>query len=342
MLGLAAMAGVIVLTPLVRRVAIGYGLADEPRDDRLHRQPTPYLGGVAIVITACAAVPFLGGWHPEAAPILLGAVLLAIVGLLDDLRSLRPAPRLIAEIVAALMAAGAGARVMIFDNPIDWVLTVVWLVVVTNAFNLLDNMDGAAGIIASTSAIALVVAAVLEDQVLVGSIGAVVAGACLGFLVYNWYPARIFMGDAGSLFLGYLLAVVALKLRFPVDHGASITSVILLTGPALFDTTLVVISRVRHHQPIYVGGTDHTTHRLLRMGLGTRTVAVLLATAAALCCGLGVAVGRGVVPALPALIGTMTAGIALLLWLLGQPSSAAEAAEKAATRVHPGLGSSAT
>ena len=330
MLGVASLVGVTLLIPLVRAVALSYGFADQPRSDRLHRQPTPYLGGVAIVLTACAAVPFLREWHPEAAAILFGAVVLAVVGLIDDVRSLRPLPRLAAEVGAALLAASAGARVFIFDNPIDWVLTVVWLVVVTNAFNLLDNMDGAAGIIATTSATALVIAAVMQDQVLVGGLGAVIAGSCIGFLLYNWHPARIFMGDSGSLFLGYVLAVIALKLRFPVDHPASISSIVLLTGPALFDTTLVVISRTSKGLPIYVGGTDHTAHRLLRIGLSTRTVAMLLAAACALCCGLGVGVGRGFIPAGATVSAATACAAVLLVWLLRLPSTDAEAAEVAA------------
>ena len=157
---------------------------------------------MAIILVAAGVSPFLTEWKSEAAVILGGAALLGVVGLLDDIRYLQPGPRLAAEILAALLAAGVGAHVDLFGGGIDVALTVLWLVGVTNAFNLVDNMDGAAGGIAAATAVGLAVAAGLEDQVLVGGLAAVVAGACLAFLVHNWHPAKIFLGDAGTLPLG--------------------------------------------------------------------------------------------------------------------------------------------
>jgi UDP-GlcNAc:undecaprenyl-phosphate GlcNAc-1-phosphate transferase len=171
----------------------------------------------------------------------------------------------------------------------------VWIVVITNSFNLLDNMDAAAGSIASVIAAAIAVTALIEGQVLVGGLAVVIASACLAFLIYNWHPARIFMGDAGSLFLGFMLAVISLKLRMPVPHGASIVAVVLLVGPAVFDTMLVVISRVKHGRPIYIGGTDHTSHRLLLLGIPKVGVTAVLVIGTTMSCTLGVLVGQGVV-----------------------------------------------
>jgi UDP-GlcNAc:undecaprenyl-phosphate/decaprenyl-phosphate GlcNAc-1-phosphate transferase len=232
---------------------------------------------------------------------------------------LRPTRRLAVEVLAAVLAFWAGARVDVAAEPLDFVLTVVVLVVITNSFNLLDNMDGALGVIGTTTALALVGAALLEGQVLVGGLGALVAGACLGFLVYNWHPAKIFLGDTGSLFLGFLLAAIALKLRFVVAPPESVAAVGLLLGPALFDTTLVVVSRARARRPIYVGGTDHCSHRLLLLGLGTRSVAALLAAATAGCGALGLAVGRAVLPAAPLAAGAATVGVVVLVALLRVP-----------------------
>ncbi len=293
-----------------------------PRPDRLHTNPTPYLGGVAIVLVAAAASPFIGQWQTEAAVIIAGAVLLGVVGLLDDLFTVRPGPRLAAEVFAAVIAAAVGAHVQIFGGPVDIVLTVVWFVGVTNAFNLVDNMDGAAGGIASATAVALMVTAALNEQILVGGLAAVVAGSCVAFTLYNWHPARIFMGDAGALPLGYLLAAIALKLRFPVPHAASITAIVLFTAPALFDTTLVVISRTARRVPVYLGGTDHTSHRLLRLGWSTHVVAGLITAVSAVCAGLGVIVGRGIVPALPVIVPVGAIGLALLVGLLRLPAEA--------------------
>jgi UDP-GlcNAc:undecaprenyl-phosphate GlcNAc-1-phosphate transferase len=320
-LGLGAFAGALALVPLVKRVAIRNDVTSAPRPDRLHSTPTPYLGGVAIVLAAALVSPFVGEWNAEAGVIVLGALLLGVVGLIDDVRGLRPAPRLIAEVVAALLAANAGVHVNIFGGGADIVVTVIWFVAVTNAFNLVDNMDGAAGAIAAATAIALTVSAGLQHQVVVADLAAVVAGACLAFLVYNWYPARIFMGDAGTLPLGYLLAAIALKLRFPVEHMASVTATVLFIAPAMFDTALVVISRIWHHRPVYVGGTDHTSHRLLRLGWTTRVVASLLTAVTALCGVLAIGVGRGTLPAAPVAVPMAVASVIALTALLRLPAS---------------------
>lgn len=319
-LGGLAFVATLALIPLVTRVAVLTESTAAPRNDRLHTNPTPYLGGVAIVIALIGLSPFLAGWETEAVVILGGALLLGIVGLFDDIGTVTPAKRLAAEVFAALMAATAGAHVQLFGGPLDIVLTVAWLVGVTNAFNLIDNMDGAAGGMAAAGAAGLAVAAGLEDQILVGGLAAVVAGACLGFLVYNWHPARIFMGDAGALPLGFLLAAIALKLRFPAPHSSSITAIVLFTAPALFDTTLVTISRVARGKPVYQGGTDHTSHRLLRLGWSPHLVAGLITAAAAIAAALGVLVGRKVLPALPVALPLGLLGAILLGLLLRLPA----------------------
>ncbi|HEY5172903.1 MAG TPA: MraY family glycosyltransferase [Acidimicrobiia bacterium] len=223
--------------------------------------------------------------------------MVSVAGLVDDIRGLRAATRLAIEIPAAGAAVAAGARVHLFGTGADFVISVLFLVVLTNAFNLLDNMDGVAGAMGTTIAIALATTALIEHQMLVGGLAVVVAATCLGFLVYNWHPAEIFMGDAGSLFLGFLLAIIALKLRTGVSHSASALALILLMGPALFDTALVVISRTRARRPIYIGGTDHTSHRLVLLGLSPVSAAVFLVVATALSAALGVLVAEGAVAA---------------------------------------------
>lgn len=333
-LGGLAFAATLALIPLVTRVAVLSNVTAAPRDDRLHTNPTPYLGGVAIVLVAFAVSPFLDQWEAEAVVILAGALLLGVVGLLDDIRNLPPAPRLIAEVIAALMAAAVGAKVDLFGGAIDIALTVLWLVAVTNAFNIVDNMDGAAGGIAAASAVGLAVAAGMQEQVLVGGMAAVTAGACLGFLVHNWYPAKIFMGDAGTLPLGYLLAAIALKLRFPAPHASSIAAIVLFTAPALFDMTLVVISRTARGKPVYQGGVDHTSHRLLRLGWSTHLVAGLITATAAATATLGVLVGREVVPALPVVVPGLAVGVALLVLLLRLPAEPTLAPTNDATAHH--------
>ena len=301
---------VLFLIPPLRRLALSRGITDQPGPRKLHTGPTPYLGGVALVVTAVLAAAFLQGRSAEMASVLAGALLVGVVGLVDDVRTLGPAVRLVVEAGAALAAAAGGARVHLLGGPADWLLTVGWLVVITNAFNLLDNMDGAAGAIAATTAGALTVMAALQGQWLLAGLAAAMVGSCLGFLRYNWHPARIFMGDAGSLFLGYLLAVIALKLQFNVDHGGSILAILLFTAPAVFDTTLVVTARLREGRPIYLGATDHSAHRLLRLGMSPEQVVAMLTLVCGACSLLGILVGRGRLAPMPIML-------LVLLGLLG-------------------------
>ncbi|MEY2404228.1 MAG: UDP-GlcNAc:undecaprenyl-phosphate/decaprenyl-phosphate GlcNAc-phosphate transferase [Acidimicrobiaceae bacterium] len=303
------------VVPLARRLALALGITDDPKANRWHQAPTPYLGGVAIVLSAVVCAAFAPAWEAEAAVLLAAAVLVGIAGLIDDVRTLHPNARLLIEAGAASIVFFYGSRVNLFGDAGDFVLTVAWLVIITNSFNLLDNVDGAMGAIGTTIAFALTCAAVLEGQYLVGALAAVVAGACLGFLMHNWHPASIFMGDAGSLFLGFLLAAIGLKLRTAVDPGPSVVAVILLVGPALFDTTLVVISRVRARRPIYLGNTDHTSHRFLRLGLSHTATTLVLVAGTAYSCGFGVAVARGGVPAGLAVAATVVPA-SVALWLL--------------------------
>ncbi len=318
-LGSIAFVVALVGVPTVRRLAVRIGVLDKPAQGKMHTGATPYFGGLAIGLAALLIPSIFQDWTREAAYIGIAAIMVSLCGLVDDLRNLNPYARLGVEILAAALAVHAGARIALFDNWIDVVLTIVWLVVITNSFNLLDNMDGVAGTIATATAIALVVAAVLQDQILVGALAAAVAGGCLGFLVYNWHPASIFMGDAGSLLLGFLLAVISLKLRWSTPHFESITAVVLIMAPAVFDTSLVVVSRKRSGRSIMVGGTDHTSHRLHRLGLPIRWVAFSLGLVAVACASLGVLVGRGVVPPLMAIIPVLVLSVAIFVPLLRMP-----------------------
>ena len=338
----------LIAVPTVRRVALRTGILDRPGGAKLHAGATPYLGGLAIGLAALLIPSLFQDWTRQAAYIGIAAIMVAVCGLVDDLRNLNPYVRLGVEIMAAGLAVHAGARIDLFDSWLDVVVTIVWLVVITNSFNLLDNMDGVAGTIATATAIALVVAAVLQEQILVGALAAAVAGGCVGFLIYNWHPASIFMGDAGSLLLGFLLAVISLKLRWSTGYGSSITAVILIMFPAVFDTTLVVISRTRAGRTIMVGGTDHTSHRLNQLGLSVRWVAFSLGLVAVACASLGVMVGRGVVHPLFALLPLILVASVVFVPLLrlpvypamppgsarlSQPTSAVELVDQLAVQV---------
>ncbi|MGI8755004.1 MAG: glycosyltransferase family 4 protein [Acidimicrobiales bacterium] len=306
--------GAALLTPVARRVAVRRGITDRPGENKGHTVATPYLGGVAIAICVLAGSTLLPQWKAEAVVLVAAALLVGTIGLVDDLRTLGPLPRVAVEVVAASIVFAAGAQAQLGGPVVNYLVTVGWLVVMTNAFNLLDNMDGCAGIVAAVTATGLAVAALLEGQVLVGGLAVVVAAASVGFLLHNWHPARIFMGDAGSLFLGFLLSAIALKLRFPGSHFSSIAAVILLAGLALFDTTLVVLSRVMAHRPIQIGGVDHTSHRLQRLGMTPPLVALVLALGTGVFVTLGILVGRDLIPPMGVL--PPVAVVAVVGWFL--------------------------
>ena len=266
-------------TPLVRCVALQMGILDQPVARKIHRAPVPLMGGVAIYVAFIASLAIWGerSYVNEIVGIFAGATLVSIVGALDDSRGLGSYFKLAVQVVAAGILIISGVHVRLFSGIMDIILTLFWVVGITNAFNLLDNMDGLSSGIATIAAAFFTLLAAMSDQYLVGTLAAALCGACVGFLVYNWNPARVFMGDTGSLFLGFLLAAVGIKLRFPMN-SASVTWLIpaLILALPIFDTTLVFVSRLRRGKnPLTSAGKDHVSHRLARL-TGSRREAVLL------------------------------------------------------------------
>ena len=267
-------------TPIARRIALRLGVIDQPNARKIHINPIPLLGGVAIYGSFIAALLLFGNRYRlnELISILVGASLMSFLGMWDDRRSMHPLLKLLGQFLAASILVLTGVRIGTFSwEVLNIAITVGWIVVITNSLNLLDNMDGLSGGIGATAAIFFLLLAAMNDQYLVGALSAALVGACLGFLVYNFNPASIFMGDAGSLFLGFILAAVGIKLRFP--EGVQIVTwmvPVLILGLPLFDTALVIISRLRRgFNPLTTPGKDHTSHRLVAMGY-TRREAVLI------------------------------------------------------------------
>jgi UDP-GlcNAc:undecaprenyl-phosphate/decaprenyl-phosphate GlcNAc-1-phosphate transferase len=267
----------LLLTPLMLRLAVRWRVLDRPGDHKGHALPVPYLGGLAIVSAFSAAVLIAALVRPPSAGLhqleaILGtALILSVVGLIDDLRGLGASPRIVVEVGAAVGVWIAGARVdLTGSKPVDLVLTVVWVTGITNAFNLLDNMDGLSAGVAAIAAGSFLAMAAVNGQFLVGGLAAALAGCALGFLRHNFHPARIYMGDAGSLYLGFLLAYLALKLRFDLPQDLGVLVPIVALGLPILDTTLVTISRLRHRRSPFQGGRDHISHRLVRIGLSVR------------------------------------------------------------------------
>lgn len=266
---------------------------DQPSQRKVHTDPIPLLGGIAMYLAFVIAVPVARSRTvmEEGVVVLAGATLLLLVGIVDDRRGLAPLPKLLAQVAAALILVVGGVGVAIF--PYQWLniaATILWIVGICNAMNLLDNMDGLSGGVAAIACAAFTILAIMHGQIWVSIIAAVLLGAILGFLRYNWNPATIFMGDAGSLLLGFLLAVLAMKLRFPdVDPQRTWFVPILILGVPIFDTTLVTISRLRRGISISSGGRDHVSHRLIILGLSVKQAVGTIYLAAIVCGAIAVA-----------------------------------------------------
>ncbi|MEU0567490.1 MraY family glycosyltransferase [Nonomuraea sp. NPDC005983] len=274
------------IVPL-RRLALHWDLTDRPSEKKAHARPTPYLGGLAITLgTLVPAVVAIGLADHRITVVLLAATAVALVGLIDDIRPLPAVTRLIVESVAASGVVLSGVHVTLMGGWLDGPVTVLWIVVLANSFNLLDNMDGALGSVATVTAAFLAATAFVAGQPSLGLLLTTLACAGLGFLPHNWAPARIFMGDSGSLFIGFVLSCSAVFLVAGQGADTTIAGLLLPTFVATVDTGVVFLSRMRVGRSPLAGGTDHVSHRLRRMGLRTRAVAATLGLSAAITGGL--------------------------------------------------------
>ncbi len=282
---LVACGSAAILTPLCRRVALRLGILDQPGGKKIHQEPTPLLGGPAIALAHAAGVLASGPVDPLLLSVLVAAGLILLLGVYDDLdphaEGVRWWLRLLFQAFLAAYVIHTGVSISFLRTPWFGIpVTLLWIVGITNAFNLLDNMNGLSAGVAAVAGLtfAALAARYIElgpEQVPTVRAAAALAGACLGFLPSN-FRGRIFMGDAGSLFVGFTLACVAAlgSWRSPTVPTSVIIPLLVLAYP-IFDTSLVVILRLRRGQSPVVGGRDHSSHRLVNLGLG-RVEAVLL------------------------------------------------------------------
>ena len=279
-----------VLTPAMRKIAIATDVVDRPNSShKSHKKAVPYLGGVAIivgVILVSYSTSLISNFTSEtfwlATSVLGPALALGLIGLWDDIKNLPPLPRFIAQSVAGVFTASILIITDNVGNPtgsaiFDSIITVIWVVGICNSINFFDNLDGGAAGTVAISSIALAYLALTGDQYLVAALSTVTAGATLGFLVWNKSPAKIYMGDAGALFLGVLLATLTVRFEPTTQSpiSAYFVPIFLLAIPIL-DTTVAVLSRIRRHISPFKGGQDHLSHRLIRAGCSRRTAAFSL------------------------------------------------------------------
>ena len=278
---LSACALSLVLTPLVRALSARWGWVAQPSGSRWHRKPTPLFGGVAIFLSVFGlAAPFLPKmWEPRLLALLLGAGVVFAVGLWDDFAKLRPVTKLLGQIVAACIVVAGGVMLNMGDHKfLSVLLTLLWIAAVTNAFNLIDNMDGLCAGTAVIAGVMLAAYAMINGNLTVGLFAAALAGASLGFLRYNFSPATIFMGDCGSMLLGFLLSVLSIwaTSSYVSDLAATLMVPVLVLAVPIFDTTFVSFTRLLRGQSIAQGGKDHTSHRLVILGLSERRTVLLI------------------------------------------------------------------
>jgi UDP-GlcNAc:undecaprenyl-phosphate/decaprenyl-phosphate GlcNAc-1-phosphate transferase len=284
----------LIFTSLVRHCALKLGIVAVPRRDRWHSRPTALMGGIAIYLAFVIGCFIFAPDLSRAYPILIAATVLFGVGIVDDIRQLKPYVKLVMQVVAASIVVFGGLRLpgMIWTSWGADFLTIFWLVAITNAINLLDNMDGLAGGISLIACAFLAVTFLVNGQTVEAALPLILAGAIAGFLRFNFNPASIFMGDCGSMFLGFALSGIALLSDFGRARNlvsVLATPVLILTIP-IFDTMVVTVTRKLSGRPVSQGGRDHTSHRLVALGMSERRATLLLYLFAALSGAMALAV----------------------------------------------------
>lgn len=290
LLGLMAFALTGLLTWPIRLLAIRIGAMDAPNLERkTQKEPVPYLGGVSIAIAVTAltyagviASDFTSTNFPLASYVLVPALAMGAMGLIDDLRGLPALPRLILQTIIAIAVAIVLVKtdtvgVAFGDSLLDEVLTIFWIVGICNSINFFDNLDGGAAGTVAVAALGIFYIAYNEGQESVSALAIVTAGATLGFLIWNKQPAKIYMGDAGALFLGVIISVLTIRVDPGIDPSwKSLALMPILLAVPILDTTVAVSSRIYRGLSPLTGGKDHLSHRLIRKGISHRVSAIIL------------------------------------------------------------------
>jgi UDP-GlcNAc:undecaprenyl-phosphate/decaprenyl-phosphate GlcNAc-1-phosphate transferase len=321
---LIAASASLLLTVPVRALAIRVGMVDLPGPRKVHLKPIPLLGGLAMYggVMLAILIVFDGAARAQVLGIASGATLVAVVGFLDDRGWLHHQIKLFLGMpLAAVILLASGIHAQVFSLAVsgslgywlDAALTIVWVVGITASFSILDHMDGLCAGVAAMASVFFALLAFLNGQTLVATLAASVLGAAAGFLRWNFKPAKIFMGDGGAMFLGFLMATLALKLR--MEHASPVASWLapaLVLSATIFDTTLVTISRSRRGLlPFATPGKDHFAHRLANLGLGQRGAVLTVYVTGAFCGGAAVLV------AYLTNSGAVIVGLIMMLVMLG-------------------------
>ena len=285
-----AMVVALIATPVVKSLAFKVGAVDVPKDNRrMHDHPIPRMGGLAIFFGFILSVLLYVQMTPQLRGMLLGGVIIVVLGIFDDIYALGAKFKLVIQIVAALAAVLSGNVIQIISNPnvlspnpwwdLGWLsypATVLWIVAITNAVNLIDGLDGLACGVSTISALTMLVISLAVADAPVAIVMAALAGGCIGFLPYNLNPAKIFMGDTGSTFLGFILAVTSIQGLFKFYTIISFAVPFLMLGLPIFDTCFAFIRRIAHGQSPMHPDRSHVHHRLIDMGFNQKQAVAVL------------------------------------------------------------------
>ena len=263
--------------PIARKAALKYGIVDAPDGLLKHqKEPVPYFGGLAIYLAFLMSLAFTFEFRHDVLGIVLGGTIVVMLGLIDDFGVLTPATKLVGQLLAVFVLIKSGIRIEIAALPewVDLTLTVFWMVGLINAFNLLDIMDGLSAGVGAVSASCLLVVALLQGDQTIAVMLVALLGSLLGFLKYNWHPARIYMGDTGAMFIGLLLGAMTMIEQYPSDHPLSLLTPVFIVGIPIFDTLFVMYVRYRRGLPIFWGSPDHAVIRLRHWGMSVPQIVI--------------------------------------------------------------------
>jgi UDP-GlcNAc:undecaprenyl-phosphate GlcNAc-1-phosphate transferase len=278
----------LYLTPVMRRAALQFGIVDRP-DGRLkkHRRPMPYLGGIAIYLSFLLALAFSFRFDQVLLGLLLAGTIVLLLGLIDDLGFLKTWVKFVGQLIAVLVLVKSGIFIKLAFLPlyVRIPLTFLWLVGMINAFNIIDVMDGLSGGVALFASFAFFSVSLLNGRITIAIVAITLAGSLLGFLRYNFHPAKIYLGDTGSMFLGFMMGALAINGSYTEKDVLGFLAPIVILGIPIFDTVQVIVARWRKGIPIYQGSPDHYALRLRAAGISVRGV-IWLSYAAAVLLGL--------------------------------------------------------
>lgn len=281
----------LYLTPVIRRAALQFGIVDRP-DGKLkrHKKPIPYLGGIAIYLSFLLALAFSFRFDQVLLGLLLAGTIVLFLGLLDDLGFLKTWVKFVGQIIAILVLVKSGIFIKLGFLPVyvRIPLTFLWLAGMTNAFNIIDVMDGLSGGVALLASLAFFSVSLLNGRITIAIVSITLAGSLLGFLRYNFTPARIYMGDTGSMFLGFMIGALAINGSYTEKDVLGFLAPIVILGIPIFDTVQVIVARWRRGIAFYRGSPDHYALRLRAAGLSVKGVIWVSYAAAAILGGLGI------------------------------------------------------